>query len=293
MHKFNLRDCEVKITNLFLLDDVIKNKKIREIQYSPLTCPIEITSPKTAASFSIILFEQANGYIKIDDERHRLSRRMAIVVFPGQIVICHLKKTTLGHYVSCTRELYEAMASASSIPIGRSKPITAFKLNESNFYSLLQEFLEIKKLLKNYEQEGTEIVSNRFRTIYLILKSRCMTMRRYHADDIKSPFLKKFIQILEDSYRHEKAVVYYANAIHVSPNYLNKLCKRTFKVNAKQFIKNKIIAEAKRQLLGTDQSIKEIAFYLGFANTANFSNFFKRESGFYPKDFIQFRKQAV
>ena len=57
------------------------------------------------------------------------------------------------------------------------------------------------------------------------------------------------------------------------------------------FIKNRIILEAKRQLLYSEQSVKEIAFDLGFNDPAYFSRFFTKAMQKSPLSFkSEFRK---
>lgn len=293
MQKYNYRKATLKTDNLFLLNNMVANKEENEIQYCRLVHPIEVNPPKIVSCFNIILFERAKGYIQIDEYRYALEDKMAIVVFPGQIVSCLLEEPTIGHYLAATRERYETMTSIGNMPLGKSKPISAFKLTKANFDVLSQEFMEIKKLMNKQQRLVSEILINRFKTIYLILKSKCIDSRLQHIEDIRNPLAKKFIQLLEETYRDNKSVKYYATAIHVSPNYLNRLAKEHFGVPAKQFVKDRILTEAKRLLMGTDQSIKLIAHHLGFKSIANFSNFFKKESGFYPTDFIHLRSKNV
>jgi len=80
-------------------------------------------------------------------------------------------------------------------------------------------------------------------------------------------------------------IAFYAEKLHISPNYLNILCKKNLKISATQLIHQRISIEAKRLLQSTERSIKEIAFELGFADQAYFSNFFKQQTGASPSDF--------
>ncbi|MDM1292720.1 AraC family transcriptional regulator [Sphingobacterium sp. N143] len=283
----------MKKNNLFLRNEVIKHEKSGEISYRTFNGPLEIIKPKKVESLSILLFEKARGYINIDGDQYQVMSEMAIVLFPGQIVSCHFESGTIGQYLIAARDLYEIITSINNMPIDKSKLISIFKLNEDNFHALSQEFLEINKLLKKDDKGSAEIITNRFKTTYLILKAKCMHLRACDNNERRNPFIKKFVSLLDDFYQDEKLVVFYANAINISPSYLNKLCKKTFKVSTKQCIKNKILAEAKRLLLGTDLPIKEVSLNLGFRDAANFSNFFKKESGLYPRDFIQLRSKGI
>lgn len=67
--------------------------------------------------------------------------------------------------------------------------------------------------------------------------------------------------------------------------FLNILCKRQFQVPAMFFIQKRVTLEAKRMILSTDMSLKEIAFELGFSDPAYFSNFFRAQTGSSPREF--------
>ena len=66
-----------------------------------------------------------------------------------------------------------------------------------------------------------------------------------------------------------------------SPNYFKKYNQKT----PIKFIHERIIIEAKRQLLFTDKSIKALTFELGFEDIQSFSRFFKNCTNKSPKEF--------
>nr|WP_262911752.1 helix-turn-helix transcriptional regulator [Joostella atrarenae] len=62
----------------------------------------------------------------------------------------------------------------------------------------------------------------------------------------------------------------------ISPKSLTKHFQRLGFDTPSDIIKNRIILEAKRQLSYTNNSVKEIAFMLGFNDPAYFTRFFKK-----------------
>ena len=52
-----------------------------------------------------------------------------------------------------------------------------------------------------------------------------------------------------------------------------------------KIINERIVLEAKRQILHSTLSIKEVAFQLGFEDPSYFVKFFKRMTGKMPKEF--------
>jgi AraC-like DNA-binding protein len=81
------------------------------------------------------------------------------------------------------------------------------------------------------------------------------------------------------------SVTYLAEKVNLSPNYLSDLLKKETGMNAKDTIHYYLIEEAKRILLGTNKSISEIAYELGFEYPQYFSKLFKQKTGNTPQEF--------
>ncbi|WON93607.1 MULTISPECIES: helix-turn-helix transcriptional regulator [unclassified Sphingobacterium] len=76
-----------------------------------------------------------------------------------------------------------------------------------------------------------------------------------------------------------------AEKVNLSPNYLSDLLKKETGMNAKDTIHYYLIEEAKDVLLGTNKSISEIAYELGFEYPQYFSKLFKQKTGNTPQEF--------
>ena len=79
--------------------------------------------------------------------------------------------------------------------------------------------------------------------------------------------------------------IFYADQLNITPNYLNILSQRYLKIPAGDVIKERTILEAKRLLISTDLSVKEIAYQLGFSDNGYFAKVFKKYIGITPTDF--------
>ncbi|MEM6272503.1 MAG: helix-turn-helix transcriptional regulator [Bacteroidota bacterium] len=100
--------------------------------------------------------------------------------------------------------------------------------------------------------------------------------------------LRNFREQLEQSFQDQHQVGWYAQEVHVSADYLNRTIRQLTGRTAKEHIQGRILLEARRLLLYTDASVKEIAYELGFDESTHFSAFFKRGTGQRPS---AFRKQ--
>lgn len=80
-------------------------------------------------------------------------------------------------------------------------------------------------------------------------------------------------------------VSYMAGELNLSPRYLSDLLKQETGKTAIELIHLFLISEAKNLLTGTDASVAEIAYKLGFENPPYFFRLFKKHTGISPNDF--------
>lgn len=146
-------------------------------------------------------------------------------------------------------------------------------LNEYNNYFLLRS-----EMLRRYVK------------IFLIHVRRQLGSLPTDAGPKRYPTLvQKFIALLEKHFREKKMVADYATQLSVSPAYLNEAVKKTLGYPAGHLIRQRIVLEAKRKALYSDANMKEVAYSLGFEDTAHFSKFFKNTAGI---NFTDFRKNT-
>ncbi|MEN9640051.1 MAG: hypothetical protein RLZZ262_1920 [Bacteroidota bacterium] len=88
---------------------------------------------------------------------------------------------------------------------------------------------------------------------------------------------------LGNTHRHELPTVKsLAEKVHLSSSYLSDLLKKETGMNAQDLIHYHLIEAAKTILRGSDQSISEIAYALGFEYPQYFSKLFKLKTGQTP-----------
>lgn len=91
--------------------------------------------------------------------------------------------------------------------------------------------------------------------------------------------------LIEQKFRSEHTVSYYATELGLSPRKLGEIVKLYTGRYVSDVIDDRLIAEAKRLILFSDLTIKEIAFELGFEEHSYFSKVFKKITGKTPSSF--------
>jgi len=101
--------------------------------------------------------------------------------------------------------------------------------------------------------------------------------------DRRHAYYIAFAELLEKHYKEHQPVTFYADALGITPTYLSRICQDIGGAAAKQTLHERLMLEAKRNLIYTGRSIAEIAYSLGFEDPSYFARFFQRHRGLTPK----------
>lgn len=91
--------------------------------------------------------------------------------------------------------------------------------------------------------------------------------------------VRRFYVLVDQNFREKKQVQDYADLLHRSPKTLTNLFASYDLPSPLRVIRERVEAEAKRLLVHTSKSAKEIGELLGFEDQATFSRFFKKMTG--------------
>ncbi len=127
----------------------------------------------------------------------------------------------------------------------------------------------------------------------ILLKQLIIKATRLARDQSLEPELteadldivRRYNLLVENYYRTLHSVADYADWLNKSPKTLSNLFALASQPSPLHVIHSRISLEARRLLLYTDKSTKEIAFELGFSEAAHFSRFFKKQTGQPPSAF--------
>jgi AraC family transcriptional regulator, transcriptional activator of pobA len=127
--------------------------------------------------------------------------------------------------------------------------------------------------------------------LLIIHASRMFALQRGNRHDAVPPpeVLKRFTQLVEQKFRTNLLPSDFADELNISLTQLGKLAKQHFQKTLTDYIAERKLIEARRELYLTQKSVKSIAFDLGFTDPHYFSRFFKKNTGISAEEY---RKQV-
>ncbi len=97
--------------------------------------------------------------------------------------------------------------------------------------------------------------------------------------------LRNYEKLVEQYYIDKRLPKQYAEMLFVTPNHLNALCRHATGKSAGEIIRDRVLLEAKRLLVNSDNNIGEIGWQLNFESNSYFTRFFKKYAGVTPDEF--------
>lgn len=246
-----------------------------------------INKPHKHDFFLFMLFENGSGYHNIDFVEHKVLPFQLHMLFPEQIHKWDLKSDTHAHQIMINKAVFETLASSLrfSLVLYQNHPV--IYLEKAIYEKVLYEFKQVKNELEE-KVVLWEIVISRIKLISLMISQEAEKFFDDKSIYKTNPILVKYLSLIENHYKNEKLISFYAEQLNISANYLNILCKKNLNVSATMLIHERLILEMKKMLLTTEKPIKSIAFDLGFFDVPYFSKFFKKYTSITPNEF---RKQ--
>lgn len=161
-----------------------------------------------------------------------------------------------------------------------SSNVMKLKLSEeesSNLHDIVRIFRQESTIHDNLQEEMLRIVLKRF-----IITCTRIARRKFEVGKEKEKafdIIRQYYVLVDQNFKEKKQVQDYADILCRSPKTLSNLFSSCNLPSPLRVIHERIGAEAKRLLLYTKKSIKEIGLILGFEDLAAFSRFFKKMTG--------------
>ncbi|MCR5819358.1 MAG: helix-turn-helix domain-containing protein [Bacteroidaceae bacterium] len=147
----------------------------------------------------------------------------------------------------------------------------------------------IKRELSEPDYENKAEVIKRLFEVWII-----KNMELGNAQDVPSMYkpptrkeqiFRDFLSLLDQDFRRERSISYYADRMCLTPKYLSTTIREVSGKHGMQWIDEYVALEAKALLRNSDMSVKQVSDNLNFPSQSMFGRFFRKMTGYSPKQY--------
>ncbi len=219
-------------------------------------------------------YEKGTLFTLRKDNIHKFYKSNAegvLLVFTENFIVTHSNKLE----ASNTFLLFNEMLASPKL-----------QLNEVEYHEITTLINLIKQeYFKVNDGYSTNIVRN-FIQIIITKLFRIKSKDNFTFDNNK--YLSMFLELqklVEKECFNNKKVSFFANKMSVTTKTLNNITQSIIHKSAKSFINDIVIIQSKRLIINSEDSLTEIAYQVGFDDSTNFFKFFRKYTGFSPRQF--------
>ncbi len=218
------------------------------------------------------------GDLLFISERHIVDNYMAS---PDFECLCIMVSTQFYHdFVQNVRNVSSLLIFSMNNPVVHLTPLEVQVY--TNYYQTIRE-----KMANTEHHYRTELVKSLLLAMFYDMSNVIWRIEqlgnktRNRADAI----FAQFIRLLEENFRQERRVAWYAEQLCITPKYLSEVVKQVSKRTTNEWIDNYVILEIRVMLRNSTKSIKQICEELCFPNQSFLGKYFKEHVGISPSEY--------
>ncbi|MBQ0736113.1 helix-turn-helix domain-containing protein [Aquimarina celericrescens] len=245
------------------------------------------TTSQVIGLYTFIWVKESEVNIEVDGILVTAQKNKIIVLTPNQyfkfIGGNHLIVYQFNREFYCIKD-HDKQVSCMGVLFYGNSMIPIIELDEKNRNKLdlfHQIFLEELDTVDTIQAEMLRMLMARF-----IITTTRLIIQQDNFDKIEDQvdIFREFNALVEFNFRKEHSVGFYAEKLFKSPKTLsNNFAK--FDKSPLKIIHDRIILEAKRLLIYTNKTAKEIAYEIGFDDASHLSRLFKKHTSLSPSEF--------
>ncbi|MCG1035025.1 helix-turn-helix domain-containing protein [Polaribacter sargassicola] len=253
-------------------------------------CTIDHSVQQNA--YSIYWIQEGKGTYNIDFEQYQFTDNVLFFLSPGQVFTVESEQIKTAYKLTFVRDFYCIQTHDQEVACNG---ILFNNIYETPFVKPCKKDTQklqfiLESLIDEFQQNETaqyDMLQSYLKQ-FIISAVRVKKENHIIKEDTETRLFKDFSLLVEQNYKTMHSVTDYANRLGLSPKSITKHFQKLGAKTPSDFIKNRILLEAKRLLIYTDKTVKEIAFELGFNDPAYFTRFFTKAISKSP---LQFKKE--
>lgn len=253
----------------------------------------DIAEPHSHNFYLAILVTNGSGTHEIDFSVYVVKPGALFFLNPGQTHHWHLSPDTRGYIFFHTRDFYELHYTHNELS---RYPFYYSMHNNPCVYLTLEARREMATLFKDIYNEY-RIQENLFKqalhsyiNLLYVKATRLYDTQNTTEPTTENTYYQKFREfetLVEAHYRTEKSPAFYAGKMAMTVRHLNRIAKAVSDKTATDVVLERVLLEAKKELVLHRGNFKSISALLGYEDYAYFSKIFRIKTGDTPSTFVK------
>lgn len=253
------------------------------------------TDPQFKSLIKIIYLPK--GYtLTIDFNQYTTSQDSLFFVNTNQFLQIQKAGDEKGYFIFYNRDFYciqihDEEVACDGLLFNNIYNMPMTVLNDMDQQLIQNLFLQINEELDLKDSSEEEMIRTCLKQI-LLRAARAWKKQQLGqemlAQDNEMEFFRHFSRLVEIHYKEKHTVADYADLLYLAPKTITHKFKKLGLSQPNDIIKDRIILEAKRLIIHTNKTSKEIAYQLGYEDPAYFNRLFTQKTGDSP---VSFRKK--
>lgn len=279
--------------NQFSVSSGLEGFYANTMQNHLITSHKDIFLPHSHNFYLAILFTHGGGMHEVDFTTYKVQPGSLFYLNPGQTHHWELSADCKGFVFFHTLDFYDLQFTQATI---NRFPFFYSLHNLPCIYLDDTSLQEISSLFnKVYSENKTDQPLKRQKIISLINLIYIESTRIYIEQNPgnisnQNAYYTKFRQLemlVEQHYKNKKSPAAYAAMLFMSPKHLNRITRAVSGKTTTDIILDRVLLEAKKELVLQQHNFNEIALALGYEDYAYFSRLFKNKTGETPSQFLK------
>lgn len=245
----------------------------------------DIYAPHRDEHYLLMAFFRGSykAVIDFDNINIEISKPFIALITPGQVHHVVEANNSKGYSVSFNAEL---------MPVELKSILETYFLQEKLYLgnsSLMRNIRAIMEMLIRQKQKENSshlsVSHHLLHSLLALIAADIDILEDISKGNRAKQIERDFQRLLQIHFKEWKKPADYAKALYITVSHLNDTIKKNTGSPVSAQIQRYIVTEAKRMLYYTNNNIQEIAYELGYEDTAYFTRMFRKIAGMPPAAF--------
>ncbi|RQZ10235.1 AraC family transcriptional regulator [Burkholderia sp. Bp9031] len=249
-----------------------------------------IAAHRHDALLQILYIRGGHGHVVIESEKHTFTPP-CLVLLPAQTVHAFEFSPQIdGLVITVVQRALETLvktAAPGALSILHRAAVIPVKGSDASVSMLMPLFALLEQEFRSTSRgRGAAGMALLVALVVHVARVSDLAAAPSHAGtDRRGTLLRRFRELIDTHFREHRPVEFYADRLGVTAAQLARVCREELGISTTAVVNAHLIREAQRDLVYSNLSVKQIAHEMGFADSAYFSRYFRKQTGQTPGEF--------